>query len=56
MMITDSLYTLLQPYTWLDNAVGIPVKYTLDYDIIVQVFFITNTAFALILLFAVRFF
>jgi len=56
MMLTDSVYTLMQPYSWIDTTVGISFKFSLDYDIIIQVFYVSNTAFALILLFAVRFF
>jgi hypothetical protein len=56
MMVSDSLYSLLQPYLWLNNVLTIKQNIDLDYDITVQIFYITNTAFALILLHAIRFF
>ena len=57
MMFIDSMYSIFSPYLWLNDILK-PKKDIYDhlYDIVVQIFYFTNTAFVLVTLYALSFF
>lgn len=55
LMITDTLYSILQPYLWLHSVLSIEDS-GLSYDVVIQSFYICNTLFALTLQTSIRFF
>lgn len=57
MMFIDSMYSIFSPFLWLNDILK-PNKdvYNHLYDSVVQIFYFTNTAFALVTLYALSFF
>jgi hypothetical protein len=55
-MFSDALYTFLQPYLWLGNVLKFSDVHDEYFDITIQIFYISNTLFALSLLYAIKFF
>jgi hypothetical protein len=58
MMLTDSLFSLLTPYFWISDVFDYDSEsyWKNTYDWFLQVFYIANTAFSLIMLYALHYF
>ena len=56
-IFTDTIYTMLSPFLWIYDVVEGPGSSMWTYDdIVIQLYFMSNTLFALFMLYALNFF
>lgn len=56
-IFTDTIYTMLSPFLWIYDVVAGPGSSMWTYDdIVIQLYFMSNTLFALFMLYALNFF
>ena len=56
-IFTDTIYTMLSPFLWIYDVVAGPGSSMWTYDdIVIQLYFMSNTLFALFMLYAINFF
>lgn len=56
IMIADSIYTILSPYLWIYEVLSLDDWWYTYYDVTAEIFYLANTVFAIIMLYALSYF